>query len=127
MKLLSTFLFLALIMPVAAFAQDDLAEFSNLTQLFINIQTFINGVLVPVIFTLAFIIFLFGVFKTFILGASDEEKQKEGKQIMLYSIIGFVIMVSLWGIVNLFAQGLGLENETGTDIPTIEIPIGDGE
>ena len=36
---------------------------------------------------------------------------------MLYGIIGFVVMVSVWGIVNLLAGGFGLTDEELQTIP----------
>lgn len=107
----SSFLFL---FPVVASAQtfgDGLSTY------FGGIVTFINGTLVPIIFAIAFLAFLWGVVKYFILGGGDEDKRKEGKQLMLYAIIGFVLMISVWGIVNLLASGLGL-NDNDVELPT---------
>lgn len=109
-KFLARIIPLALFVPMFAFAAPgDLTEVSGFIQ---NILQFINGTLVPSIFAIAFLVFLWGMFTTFILGGDDEEKQKKGKQLMMYSIAGFVIMVSLWGIVNLVAKGFGF---TGSD------------
>ena len=67
---------------------------------------FINNVLVPLIFTIALLAFVWGVANAFVIkGASDSDREK-GKQLVIYSIIGFVLMVSIWGIVNLIAGGL---------------------
>ena len=80
-----------------------------------NLVGFINSTLVPLVFAIAFLVFLWGIFKTFILGGADETKRSEGRQLMLYAIIGFLLMVSLWGIVNLVGSSLGLNNTlTGT-------------
>lgn len=100
-------------LPLVALAAGELTEVTGFLQ---NILDFINGTLVPLIFGIAFLVFLWGMFKTFILGGSDEGKQAEGKQLMLYAIVGFVVMVSLWGIVNLIAAGFNL---TGEDIDPI--------
>ena len=101
-------------LPVLVLAQqtfDSGAALSGYTNTFI---TFINGTLVPLIFAVAFIVFLYGVFKTFILGGGDETKREEGRQLMLYAVIGFLLMVSIWGIVNLLANGFGLrQNDIG--------------
>ena len=58
-----------LAVPLTALAQA-LNNASDLGSRVINI---INGVLVPVLFAVAFIVFLWGAFKTFILGASSVE------------------------------------------------------
>ncbi len=109
---------LTALLPLFAFAQTNAGNLSGVTTFIRNIINFMNGTLVPLIFAIAFLVFLWGMFKTFILGGSDEDKQKEGKQLMMYSIAGFVIMVSLWGIVNLVAQGFGFTT-TGQGIQNI--------
>ncbi len=116
MRTLSRLLPFALFAPLFAFAQGELNQVDRFVD---NIVSFMNGTLVPAIFALAFLVFLWGMFKTFILGGSDEGKQEEGKQLMMYSIAGFVIMVSLWGIVNLVANGFGFQNSNIQNIPNL--------
>ncbi len=109
MKILSRLLPFTFFAPFFAFAAGELQGAKTFID---NIIIFMNNTLVPAIFALAFLVFLWGMFKTFILGGHDEEKQGEGKSLMMYAIIGFVVMVSLWGIVNLLARGFGFENDT---------------
>ena len=68
----------------------------------------INSVLVPVIFGLAFLIFLWGVFKAYIWSRGDEAEVQKGHYFIWWGIIGFVIMISLWGLVNVVANTFGL-------------------
>ena len=82
-----------------------------------NLVTFINSTIVPLVFAIAFLVFLWGIFKTFILGGADETKRSEGRQLMLYAIIGFLLMVSLWGIVNLVSSSLGLSQSFTGSLP----------
>jgi F0F1-type ATP synthase assembly protein I len=51
--------------------------------------------------------FIWGLFKYFILGGGDEDSRKEGRQLMLYSILAFFLMVTIFAIVDLLATGLG--------------------
>jgi hypothetical protein len=74
-----------------------------------GIINFINSILVPVLFAIAFIVFLWGVFKYFILGAADEKSRTDGKQFVLWGLIGFVVILSVWGIVTIVGQTLGLQ------------------
>jgi hypothetical protein len=112
------FLLLAVVlMPGTASAVADLSTGS--IGLFVgNIISFINRILVPLVFAIAFLVFIWGMFQTFILGGGDEEKQSKGKQLMLYAIVGFVLMVSIWGIVNLVSSGFGLTDAAPTTIPS---------
>lgn len=107
--------------PVLVFAAQsgNPGQLTEVTTFLGNIVTFMNDTLVPVIFALAFLVFVWGMFTTFILGGADEDKQKEGRSLMMYAIIGFVLMVSLWGIVNLVADGFGFTGGTGpTTLPS---------
>ena len=109
-------LVLALFLPVLAFAQSG-GNFQGPTQFVGNILTFINGTLVPLVFAVAFLVFIWGVFEYFIRGGGDEGKREQGKQLMLWGIIGFVLMVSIWGIVNILSTGV-----FGTDQEIQRIP-----
>lgn len=108
---------LLLTAPVFAFAAENFGEINT----FVNkISGFINNTLIPLLFAVALLVFLYGVFKYFILGGGDNDKREEGKQLMLYAIIGFVVMVSIWGIVNMIAGGLGFSsNESIQNIPDV--------
>ncbi|GEM_PF-1330569 len=79
----------------------------------------INGVLVPLIFAFAFIVFLFGIFRYFIAGGDNPEEQKKGKQLVIYGLIGFFIMVSLWGLVNIVSNTFGLTGSSHPPLPYI--------
>ncbi len=108
------------LLPAVSFAQtfNQGNQFSQYLNGFI---AFINNTLVPLVFGLAFLVFIWGVFKYFILGGGDEGKREEGRSLMLYAIIGFVLMVSVWGIVNLLAEGLGLRTEDVQQIPNVPL------
>ena len=88
-----------------------LAQFGEINTFFGKVTSFINDILIPLVFAIALLMFIWGVFQFFILGGADEDKRKEGRQLMLYSIIGFVLMVSIFGIVNLIAGGLGFSDD----------------
>lgn len=73
-----------------------------------SILTIINGILVPVLVAVAFIVFIWGVFNYFIRGAAEPDKRKEGAQYVLWAVVGFVIIFSVWGLVNLLMGTLNL-------------------
>jgi hypothetical protein len=78
----------------------------------------INNILVPLLFAVAFIMFLYGVFKKYIWSHGDESKVEEGHKLILWGIIGFVVMVSLWGLVNVVANTFQLTGYTAPQTPT---------
>ncbi len=91
---------------------------SNICQVASTILFIINSVLVPVLFAFAFIVFLWGVFKKYIWSRGDEKAIEEGHRLIWWGIIGFVIMISLWGLVNVVANTFGLAGVVAPRTPT---------
>jgi hypothetical protein len=67
-----------------------------------------NTVAVPVIFALAFAVFVWGAANYFILHGGDETKRAEGRQFALWGIIGMAVLFSVWGFVSLLLSTLGI-------------------
>lgn len=63
------------------------------------------------LFIIAFVIFLWGVME-FIRGADNKDKRAEGKQHMMWGIIGFVIMFGVYGIINILVNTFGFNGVT---------------
>jgi hypothetical protein len=108
---------LAFALPLIAAAQSGqtLNNVSDVGQFIINM---INNVFVPVLFAVAFIVFIWGAFNTFILGATSEETKEKGKSLMLYGLIGFFVMVSVWGLVNILTGTFNFGKNTQGNLPT---------
>src|SRR3989344_7012068 len=106
---------------LAAFAVPfvSLAAVNNLSDAGSFVINTINNIIVPVLFAVAFIVFLWGAFDTFILGAQSEETKEKGKNLMLWGLIGFFVMVSIWGLVNILTGTVSFGNNTG---PTAGTP-----
>ena len=100
---------------LAAFAVPlvSLAAVNNLSDAGSFVINTINNIIVPVLFAVAFIVFLWGAFDTFILGANSEEVKEKGKNLMLWGLIGFFVMVSIWGLVNILTGTVSFGNNTG--------------
>lgn len=103
-----------LLTPILVSAQIRDAE--DLADTFIGI---INNIAVPLLFAVSFLVFIFGVFRYFIAGGADEEKRKQATQMILYGIIGFALMVSVWGLVNILLNTFDLQQ----NVPKITPPI----
>ncbi len=76
-----------------------------------------NGVIVPVIFAVAFLMFLVGVYRYFIASQGNPEKVQEGQKFLMWSLIGFFIMFSIWGLVNVLVNTLGFNYSLMPNIP----------
>lgn len=102
----------------AAFDPNGSAIESSIT----NILTFINDIIIPTIIAIGFLVFVWGMFKYFIAGGDDDKKKEAGKSLMIYAVLGFVLIIVFWGIVNLLAGSTGLDGGTLDYTPTIVIP-----
>ncbi|TAK57242.1 hypothetical protein EPO17_02545 [Patescibacteria group bacterium] len=91
------------LLPALVFAQAKITTFEGLVNKFITLIKY----LVPLIFAIALVAFLWGIFQYFFSGA---EKKEEAKDFLLYGIIGLFIMVSVWGLVRILTGTFLLEN-----------------
>jgi hypothetical protein len=111
---------IALAAPLLAAAQVPAGiNISAITPYSNSIIYVINYILVPVLMAVAFIVFLWGVYKYFIYGAASDTERATGKQFTFWGVIGFVVILSLWGIVNLLMGTFGLSVGKAPPAPTI--------
>lgn len=99
-------------LPMVMSAQETI---TSAAALFFDI---INNILIPAVFALAFLFFIWGVFRYVVAG--NEESRAEGQRIMLWGVIGLFVMVSVWGLVNLLTGSVNLDTTLdGGDIPVV--------
>ena len=86
---------------------------SNSTNLFSSalagLVSFGNDILVPALFTVALIFFLYGLFNYFILGPGDEDKKEQGRGQLLRGNVGFVIGLLVWALLQVIIWLSALE------------------
>ena len=68
----------------------------------------IHSVLIPIVFASSFIAFLWGVFYYALAGEYDEFAREMAKGLMLWSVIAFIVMVVLWGLIEWVYSTLGV-------------------
>ena len=97
-----------------AYASDGIDKF------IVNVNKLIINPLIILIFALAFVYFLFGVFQ-FVGNQDNDEKRDIGKSHMLWGIVGITIMMGVWFILGVILRTLdirGIDPEKGTvDLP----------
>ena len=84
-----------------------------------NVDEMIINPLIYFLFALAVVFFLYGVLE-FILNQENEEAKTKGKSHMMWGVIGIVIMMSVFTIMNILLSTLGvdyLHPEQGTVDP----------
>ena len=101
--------------PSFTFAADAAQPIRSIQDIFAAIITILENSIIPIIVGLAVVTFLIGVLK-FIRSAGEEKARSEGKQFMLWGIIGLAVMVSVWGLVGIVTGTLGIE----AGLPTVD-------
>lgn len=79
------------------------SSFKDLIFIFIDL---INTAL-PVIAGIGVLVFFWGLAK-FIRNAGDAENHQDGKNLMIWGVIGFFVMVTVWGLVQFGQSSLGI-------------------
>jgi len=74
----------------------------------------INGILVPGLMSVAFLVFVWGIYKYFFWKGDSDTERATGRTFILYGIVGFVIIFSVWGIITIFKDTLGFGPGSGT-------------
>lgn len=92
-----------LLFPLVTHAQ-------NLLLLVVNFVKFINGVLIPFLLGIGFLMFVVNVVRYFVLGSANEEGRDKAKSLAIYSVAAFVLIVTFWGIINLLAGSLDIRS-----------------
>ncbi|MCI0597842.1 pilin [Candidatus Parcubacteria bacterium] len=59
----------------------------------------IDSVVIPLLYAIAFIMFLVGMVRYFF--SDNEDKRKQGRGFAIWSIIALVVIFSVWGLVRL--------------------------
>jgi uncharacterized membrane protein YdjX (TVP38/TMEM64 family) len=82
-----------------------------------SVQTLMNSIsrvilnpLIVLLFALAIVYFVYGLAQ-YLLSPDNEEIRKTSKSHMLWGIIGMFIMVSVFGIINLIMNTLGVPTQ----------------
>ena len=84
-------------------------DIKTLGDLFNFASCIISKSIIPLIIILSVTVFLWGIVK-FMMNTADVAKRKEGKQFMIWGIVAIFVIVTYYGIVQLFQTTVGLKN-----------------
>ncbi len=104
---MSASLFSSILTPSLALA---LNQYSSMDSLIFKINDVIINPIILLLFGVAVIVFLYGVFEFIRNGDSQEARQQGGRHI-LWGIIGIAIMMSVFGLVRFIINSLGIPQE----------------
>ena len=67
----------------------------------------IQNSVIPLMFALAIVFFVWGVIQYVILGAGEETKRTQGRQHMIWGVIALAVMLGVWGLVGIVTRTFG--------------------
>ncbi|OGI92187.1 hypothetical protein A2933_01295 [Candidatus Nomurabacteria bacterium RIFCSPLOWO2_01_FULL_46_18] len=76
--------------------------------LIIYVISIINNAIIPLVFAIALVLFIWGVVQ-YVINAQDTEKKAKGRQFMIWGIIALTVMLTVWGLVAVLGRTFGLE------------------
>ena len=91
----------------------------NIANIFYYGTCILTKGIVPVLFAVGIVLFVWGVVNFFIIGAGEEAKRTQGKQFIIWGIIAFAVLVSVWGLVRILGNTIGVNT---TFIPGVRPP-----
>lgn len=71
----------------------------------------IGSSIIPFLFAVAVLMFVWGAIKFFIIEADEESKREQGRQFMIWGIIALAVMISVWGLVAVLADTFGIKKD----------------
>lgn len=92
------------LLPTLVFAQnlgDDKLYSDSGVRGFIGSLIDILNAIIPLIFGVAIVLFLWGIAKAYFLSGDDSDSRKEGRNLIIWGVIALFIMIAFWGFVNL--------------------------
>lgn len=78
----------------------------------------ILSALIPLMMVLGLLYFIYGVI-TYVI-AGDEEAKTAGRDRIIYGVIGFTAIITVWGLVAIVANTFGLNSAVKVTFPTIQ-------
>ena len=87
-------------------------EGGSIADIFKYFTCFLQGLMVPTLMALAGLFFFLGMLK--FISSGDSEERAEGKQFMIWGVVGFAIIFSVWGLTSLLKDTLSLDNTAPT-------------
>ncbi len=84
------------------------ADFSTLVDF---IGCTINSILIPFLFAVALVVFVWGIINFFIISSDEEAKRTQGKQFMIWGLISLTVMLCVWGLVTILGSTFGINTK----------------
>jgi hypothetical protein len=91
----------------------------KLSNLLNYVTCVINNSIIPLMFGLAVVFFIYGVIQFVILGAGDETKRTQGREHMIWGVIALAVMLGVWSLAGIIGGTFGLNTRV---LPGVKPP-----
>ncbi len=91
-----------------SYCATAVTSFLTLADMFKFVTCGLQRLVLPLLFTFAGLVFVWGTVK--FIAAKDSAEKEEGQQFMLWGVIAFAVMLSIWGIIRIFTVTFHLGN-----------------
>lgn len=99
---------------------EEIDSLSDIGRFFSIVQQILD-ILIPLLITLAVLVFFWGLVK-YIYSAGDPKQRDAGKGLMVWGVITLFVMVSIWGFTELLSSLFGIDSNAGVTIPSVPSP-----
>jgi hypothetical protein len=102
-----------------------IAYADSIDELFFKLNDTLLNPIIEFMFIVAFVVFIYGVMQ-YLRNADQPDKRQQGQKHMLFGLLGFLIMFTVYGIINLLLNTFGIQgatinqNEQTFNPPTIQ-------
>ena len=97
--------------PIMVSAQS--MNFQYLNSFFGGIDILLSNFVLPLLMAVALVVFIWNVLRYFIWSADDPAGRETARTYIIYALLGLVLIVAVWGFVNLILGFFGLGNNSG--------------
>lgn len=80
-----------------------------------NIDKYILNPIIVLLFAIAFLIFVYGIFQ-FINSETSDDNREGGKKKILYGLIGMFVMFSAYGLIRLVLSTFNLQSQVPSNL-----------
>ena len=92
-------------------------DFSQFTGFIDYATCTITHSIIPLLFAVAMLVFFFGVIK-YVISPDGSDNREEGRQFMMYGIVGLFVMVSVWGLVAVISNTFSISTSFPPQFPS---------
>lgn len=99
----------------------------SIQQYISDITSFLFTTIIPFLMGIAFLFVVINVIRFFVIDSANQDGREKAKSYIIYSILGFILIILLWGIIEIIANATGLQGNRALtpDIPGYPASGGD--